>query len=535
MLELDIHLSLGDFEDVARRHRRVSLSAAALSRVAENRSFVDRLVAGGETVYGVTTGFGRFANTRIEESQTRQLQRNLILSHAVGVGEPFAREVVRGMLLLRAQSLAHGSSGVRPVVVESLVKMLNADIHPVIPSQGSVGASGDLAPLAHMALALIGEGDVEVQGRVVPAREALAAAGIEPVVLAAKEGLALINGTQAMTSLLALALLDAQRLAQVADVAAAMTIEGLLASHMPFHPAVGRLRPHEGLLRVSSNMRALLADSEIVLSHLGCDKVQDPYSLRGVPQVHGASRRALEHALEVLHTELESVTDNPLVVTHGLSPEERNYGAHGVGTADDGVDGAFGGDELGVVISAGNFHGQPLALVADYATIAVAELANISERRTEQMVNPALSGLPAFLCEHGGLNSGFMVAQYTAAALVSENKVLSHPASVDSITTSANQEDHVSMGTHACRKLRQVVTNAQYVLAVELMAAAQALDFRAPLKAGTGAAAAHRHVRTLVPRLQEDRYLKPDVEALAAAIRDGSLLAAVAEAGVVLA
>ena len=535
MLELDIHLSLGDFEDVARRHRRVSLSAAALSRVAENRSFVDRLVAGGETVYGVTTGFGRFANTRIEESQTRQLQRNLILSHAVGVGEPFAREVVRGMLLLRAQSLAHGSSGVRPVVVESLVKMLNADIHPVIPSQGSVGASGDLAPLAHMALALIGEGDVEVRGRVVPAREALAAAGIEPVVLAAKEGLALINGTQAMTSLLALALLDAQRLAQVADVAAAMTVEGLLASHMPFHPAVGRLRPHEGLLRVSSNMRALLADSEIVLSHLGCDKVQDPYSLRGVPQVHGASRRALEHALEVLHTELESVTDNPLVVTHGLSPEERNYGAHGVGTADDGVDGAFGGDELGVVISAGNFHGQPLALVADYATIAVAELANISERRTEQMVNPALSGLPAFLCEHGGLNSGFMVAQYTAAALVSENKVLSHPASVDSITTSANQEDHVSMGTHACRKLRQVVTNAQYVLAVELMAAAQALDFRAPLKAGTGAAAAHRHVRTLVPRLQEDRYLKPDVEALAAAIKDGSLLAAVSEAGVVLA
>ena len=536
MLELDTHLSLGDFEDVARRHRRVSLSAAALSRVAENRSFVDRLVAGGETVYGVTTGFGRFANTRIEESQTRQLQRNLILSHAVGVGEPFAREVVRGMLLLRAQSLAHGSSGVRPVVVQSLVRMLNADIHPVIPSQGSVGASGDLAPLAHMALALIGEGDVEVRGRVVPAREALAAAGIEPVVLAAKEGLALINGTQAMTSLLALALLDAQRLAQVADVAAAMTIEGLLASHMPFHPAVGRLRPHEGLLRVSSNMRALLADSEIVLSHLGCDKVQDPYSLRGVPQVHGASRRALEHALEVLHTELESVTDTPLVVTHGLSPEERNYGAHGVGTADDGVDGAFGGgDELGVVISAGNFHGQPLALVADYATIAVAELANISERRTEQMVNLALSGLPAFLCEHGGLNSGFMVAQYTAAALVSENKVLSHPASVDSITTSANQEDHVSMGTHACRKLRQVVTNAQYVLAVELMAAAQALDFRAPLKAGTGAAAAHRHVRTLVPRLQEDRYLKPEVEALAAAIKDGSLLAAVSEAGVVLA
>ncbi len=536
MLELNEHLSLSQFEDVARRHRRVSLSAAALARVAENRAFVDRLVADGETVYGVTTGFGRFANTRIEESQTRSLQRNLILSHAVGVGEPFPREVVRGMLLLRAQSLAHGSSGVRPVVLQALVGMLNAGVHPVIPSQGSVGASGDLAPLAHMALALIGEGEAELDGRTLPAAEALAQAGLEPVVLAAKEGLALINGTQAMTSLLALALLDAERLAKVADVAAAMTVEGLLASHMPFHPAVGRLRPHEGLLRVSGNMRALLADSEIVLSHVGCDKVQDPYSLRGVPQVHGASRRAISHALDVVRTELESVTDNPLVVTLGLSAEERNYGAHGVGTAEDGVDGAFGGgDELGVVISAGNFHGQPLALVADYATIAVAELGNISERRTEQMVNPALSGLPAFLCEHGGLNSGFMVAQYTAAALVSENKVLSHPASVDSITTSANQEDHVSMGTHACRKLRQVVANAQYVLAVELMAAAQALDFRAPLKAGTGAAAAHQHLRTLVPHLDDDRYLKPDVEAIAATIRDGGLLEAVAAAGVELA
>lgn len=535
MLELDTHLSLSQFEDVARRHRRVSLSAAALSRVASNRDFVDRLVAEDQTVYGVTTGFGRFANTRIEDGQRQQLQRNLILSHAVGVGQPFDREVVRGMLLLRAQSLAHGSSGVRPVVVQGLVQMLNADIHPVIPSQGSVGASGDLAPLAHMALALIGEGEVEVQGSLVPAAQALDSAGIQPLVLEAKEGLALINGTQAMTSLLALALLDAQRLAQAADVAAAMTIEGLLASHMPFHPAVGRLRPHEGLVRVSSNMRALLADSQIVLSHVGCDKVQDPYSLRGVPQVHGASRRALAHALEVLHTELDSVTDNPLVVTHGLSDEERDYGAHGVGTAQDGVDGAFGGgDQLGVVISAGNFHGQPLALVADYATIAVAELANISERRTEQMVNPALSGLPAFLCQQGGLNSGFMVAQYTAAALVSENKVLAHPASVDSITTSANQEDHVSMGTHACRKLRQVVANAQYVLAVELLAAAQALDFRAPLQAGAGAAAAHKHVRTLVPHLEEDRYLKPYVEAVVGAVRDGSLLAAVADAGVEL-
>lgn len=535
MLVIDRFLDLSDFEQVTRHGLKVQLSQAALQRIAENRAFVDRLVTHGETVYGVTTGFGRFANTRIAEDQVRDLQRNLILSHAVGVGQPLEREVVRGMLLLRAQSLAHGASGVRPVVVETLVSLLNAGVHPVVPSQGSVGASGDLAPLAHMALGLIGEGEVEYGGQVVPASQALAAAGIEPVVLEAKEGLALINGTQVMTSLLAHALLDAQRLAQVADVAAAMTVEALLASHMPFHPAVGRLRPHEGLVKVSENMRALLAESEIVLSHVGCDKVQDPYSLRGVPQVHGASRRALAHALDVLVTELESVTDNPLVVTHDLTPEERVYGAHGVGTAEGGVDGSFGGgDDLGVVISAGNFHGQPLALVADYATIAVAELANISERRTEQMVNPALSGLPAFLTEQGGLNSGFMVAQYTAAALVSENKVLAHPASVDSITTSANQEDHVSMGTHACRKLRQVVANAQYVLAVELMAAAQALDFRAPLRAGVGAAAAHDHLRSLVPHLGNDRYLKPDLETIQQAVRDGSLLAAVSAAGVEL-
>lgn len=535
MLELDEHLTLADLEAVARSGRRVSLSDAARERVARNRAFVDRLVAEDETVYGVTTGFGRFANTRIEEGQARQLQRNLILSHAVGVGESLPREVVRAMLLLRAQSLAHGASGVRPVVVEGLIALLNSGVHPVVPAQGSVGASGDLAPLAHVALALIGEGEVEVDGQVVPAADGLAEAGLAPLVLEAKEGLALINGTQAMTALLALALIDAERLAKVADVAAAMTIEGLLASHMPFHPAVGRLRPHAGLRTVTANLRALLKGSEIVLSHVDCGKVQDAYSLRGVPQVHGASRRALAHVREVAETELASVTDNPLVVTEGLTDAERAYGAHGVGTAAQGADGAFGeGAQAGVVISAGNFHGQPLALAADYAAIAVAELANISERRTEQMVNPALSGLPAFLCEEGGLNSGLMVAQYTAAALVSENKVLAHPASVDSIPTSANQEDHVSMGTHACRKLRQVVTNAEYVLAIELLAAAQALDFRAPLKAGVGAAAAHAHLRTLVPRLGDDRYLKPDVEKVHGAITSGSLLAAVAEAGVEL-
>lgn len=524
MLEIDDHLTLAALEEVSRRGRRVSLAPAARERVARNRAFVDDLLARGETVYGLTTGFGRFASTRIDDGQVRQLQRNLILSHAVGVGEPFPTEVVRGMLLLRAQSLALGASGVRPVVVERLLDLLNAGLHPVVPSQGSVGASGDLAPLAHVALTLIGEGEAELGGEVLPAATALERAGLEPIELAAKEGLALINGTQAMTAQLALALLDAERLARVADVAAAMTVEALLGSHMPFHPAVARLRPHPGLAAVSANLRALLAGSEIVLSHADCERVQDPYSLRGVPQIHGASRGALAHVRDVLETELASVTDNPLVVTEGLSEPERAYGDY----LQDGA------PADGVVISAGNFHGQPLALAADYAAIAVAELANVSERRTEQLVNPALSGLPAFLTQQGGLNSGLMVAQYTAAALVSENKVLAHPASVDSIPTSANQEDHVSMGTHACRKLRQVVRNARYVLAVELLAAAQALDLRAPLVPGTGARAAHAHLRGLVPHLGADRYLKPDVERVHGAIVDGSLLAAVAAAGVEL-
>lgn len=526
-------LSLAQLEAVALHGEEVSLAPAAVERVQRNRDFVQGLVSKGETVYGVTTGFGRFANKRIDESQVRQLQRNLILSHSVGVGEPFPTEVVRAMLLLRAQSLSHGASGVRPVVLEQLAALLNAKIHPVIPSQGSVGASGDLAPLAHMALAMIGEGEVEVGGEVKPAGEALAAAGIEKLVLEAKEGLALINGTQAMAALLALALAGAERLSLVADIAAAMTIEAHLASHMPFHPSVERLRPHEGLRLVSANMRRLLEESEIVLSHIDCDRVQDPYSMRAIPQVHGASRQALMHVRGIVETELNAVTDNPLVVTEELTAAELDYGAHGAGTAAHGKDGAFGEEHArGVVVSAGNFHGQPLALAADYATIAVAELANISERRTEQLVNPALSGLPAFLCEDGGLNSGLMVAQYTAAALVSENKVLAHPASVDSITTSANQEDHVSMGAHAARKLLQVVANAEYVVAVELMAAAQALDMRAPLKAGVGAAAAHEHVRSVVPHLGPDRYLKPDLESVRDEVRSGRLLAAVRAAGV---
>lgn len=504
-LVLDRRLTLEDLERVARGGARVTLSRPARERVARNRAFVERLVAQGDTVYGVTTGFGRFASTRIEPSQVLELQRHLVLSHAIGVGEPFPTEVVRAMLLLRAQSLAIGASGVRPELIDALLALLNAGIHPRVPSQGSVGASGDLAPLAHVALALLGEGEVEFRGEVMPAARALGAAGLDAVVLQAKEGLALINGTQAMTAQLALGLADAERLARVADVAAAMSVEALAGSHRPFHPAVTRLRPHPGASKVAHNLRRLLADSAIERSHEGCGRVQDAYSLRATPQVHGATRDALAHVRAVVEVELDAVTDNPLVI-------------------DDGTDGGTGGGE---VVSAGNFHGQPLALTADYAAIAMAELANISERRVEQMVNPALSGLPGFLTEHGGLNSGLMVAQYTAAALVSENKVLAHPASVDSIPTSANQEDHVSMGAHACRKLRSVVANARYVLSVELLAAAQALDFRAPLAPGRGVAAAHAHLRARVPHLAGDRYLKPDLEAVHASVVDGSLLAAV--------
>lgn len=498
MLALDRRLELGRVAAVARGGEPVELSPAARSRLERNRAYVDRLVAEERTVYGVTTGFGRFATTRIDRERVRELQRNLLLSHAIGVGEPFSDDVVRAMLLLRAQSLAQGASGVRPRVVDALLALLNADALPIVPSQGSVGASGDLAPLAHMSLPLIGEGRLRRGGAERPALEVLSDLGMEPLVLEAKEGLALINGTQAMSAQLALLVLDAERLLTASDVAAAMSVEALKGSHRPFLETVTRLRPHPGAVAVASNLRRLLEDSAIQRSHVDCDKVQDAYSLRAAPQVHGASRDALAHVRAVLEVELRSVTDNPLVL-----------------------------DEEDAVISAGNFHGQPLALAADYAAIALAELADISERRTEQMLNPALSGLPAFLAEQGGLHSGLMVSQYTAAALVSENKVLAHPASVDSIPTSANQEDHVSMGTHACRKARQVLENVLWVIAIEVTSAAQALDFHLPLTPGRGVAAAYAAVRELVPHLDRDRLLLPDLERVRESVRDGSLAAAV--------
>lgn len=499
---IDDKMDLASFAKVARDSAPVALSDSARRRIERSRAFVEKLQGGRRPVYGVNTGFGKMQQVRIGADQVLQLQRNLVLSHAVGVGPNFDTEVVRGMLVLRAQSLAFGNSGVRPDVVELLLEFLNRGIHPLVPSQGSVGASGDLAPLAHLTLALLGEGEVEFQGEVRPSAQVLEATGLAPLTLAAKEGLALINGTQAMASLLALAVVDATLLVETADIALAMSVEALKGSHEPFDPAVVRLRPYRGAHEVSTNMARLLGRSEINDSHADCAKVQDPYSLRAALQVHGAVRDALRHVGEMLDVEINAVTDNPLLFA-----------------------------EVNRFLSAGNFHGEPVALVADYAAIAMAELANISERRVEQMMNPALSGLPAFLVQQGGLNSGLMVSQYTAASLVSENKVLAHPASVDSIPTSANQEDHVSMGTIACRKLRRVVENVSWVLTIELAAAAQALEFHRPLRSTPALEAVHARIREEVPFLEHDSYIKPALARLHGLVVSGDLARVAAPSG----
>jgi histidine ammonia-lyase len=498
LIQVGDPLAIGDVVAVARHGARVTLTAAARERVRQSRAYVDALVRRDAPAYGITTGFGKLANVRVAHDDVRALQRNLIISHAVGVGEPLPTEVVRGMLLLRAQSLAVGVSGVRFEVVDLLLECLNRSLHPVVPSQGSVGASGDLAPLAHVALALIGEGTVEYNGTTQPARRALERAGLRPLVLEAKEGLALINGTQAMTALGALMLDDARELATCADIAGAMSLEALKGTLAAFDARIVAARPHPGAIAVAENVRRLGDASPIHESHRDCGKIQDPYSLRCIPQVHGASRDAIAHAREVIGRELNSATDNPL-----LFPE----------------------DDL--VLSGGNFHGQPVALAMDYAKLAVAELASISERRTAQMHDPALSGLPAFLTRHGGLHSGLMITQYTAASLVSENKVLAHPASADSIPTSANQEDHVSMGTTSARHARTVLENAQWVIAIELLNAAQALDFHQPLVPARGTGAALSAIRAVVPTLDEDRALQADLLAVHGLVRSGALRAAV--------
>jgi histidine ammonia-lyase len=500
-------LTLGHIAAVARKGAAVTLGPAARGRMLASRAVIEAVLAGGAAapkIYGVNTGFGALAEVRISPDEIRELQKNLVRSHSAGIGSPLPRDAVRAMMLLRAAVLARGHSGARPEVADLLCRMLAAGIHPVIPARGSVGASGDLAPLAHLALGMIGEGEAEHEGAVMPAADALFRAGIEPLELEAKEGLTLLNGTQHMTAVGGLALFDAQATCVVADIAGAMSLEALKGTVRAFDERILAARPQPGQLTSGALLRRLLADSEIAESHRDCGKVQDPYSLRCMPQVHGAARDVIGFAAGVLECEANATTDNPLVFLDPSAP-------HG-----------------GEVMSGGNFHGQPVALALDAATTAVAELASISERRVEQLVNPALSsGLPPFLAPQSGLHSGFMIAQVSAAALVSENKILAHPASVDSIPSSAGREDHVSMGATAALKLAQVHDHVRYVLAIELLAAAQGIDLRSPLRPARLMQAAHAHIRKTVSPMMTDRPLYEDIRAVRALIDDGSLMAAV--------
>jgi histidine ammonia-lyase len=489
-------LSLTAVERVARHGGAVRLASAAVERLAAARAFVDRVAGGSEPIYGITTGVGKLKDIVIPAAERAHLQRNLVLSHAGGVGPPLAEAEVRAILLLLAASLARGASGVRPEVVETLVGCLNQRVHPVVPEQGSVGSSGDLAPLAHVALCLIGEGEAIRDGRRLPARGALARAGLRPLELQTKEGLALLNGTHFMAGLGVLAVADAGRLARLADVAGAMSLEALMGSNAPFDARIHALRPHPGQTACAANLRRLTEASGIIASHRDCTRVQDAYSLRCMPQVHGSVREAVTFAGAILERELASVSDNPLVF-----PED------------------------GAVLTGGNFHGQVLGLALDTLAIGLAQLAGIAERRIDRLVNPLTSeGLPPFLSPHGGLHSGYMIAQYVAAALASETKTLAHAASADSIPTSGLQEDYNAMGAGAALKARRAVGLVRQVLAIEVLLAAQALDLRAPLTPGRGSAAAREAVRRRISALGEDRYLKADLDAALALCEGGSLL-----------
>jgi histidine ammonia-lyase len=493
-------LRIEDVWSVALEGGAAALSNEARAKMRAARELVERAAHGTrEHTYGINTGFGRFVSESIPDELTEELQLRLLRSHACGVGDPYPPEIVRAAMLLRANALAKGTSGARVETVELLVDCLTRGVLPYVPSRGSVGASGDLAPLAHLALPLVGEGDAWFDGQLLPGAGALAASGLEPTRLAAKEGLSLINGTQFMAAFGALGSVRARRLAKTADLACALSLEALQGSRTSFLPQIHRLRPLRGQRDSAANVLRLLEGSAINEAHKWCDKVQDAYSLRCAPQVHGAARDLLEYVESTVAVELNAATDNPLVLVE---------------------------DEL--LVSNGNFHGQPVAFALDALAMAVSELANISERRIERLVNPNLSdGLPAFLTVDGGLNSGFMIPQYVAAALVSENKSLCHPASVDSIPTSAGQEDHVSMGNASGLKAWQVLANSERALAIELLAGAQGVEFLAPLEPGEGVRATHAFVRTLSSRLGDDRPLAPDIEAVADAIRDGSLVGAV--------
>lgn len=489
---------LEDLVRIARNNVGITISVESESRINKARDLVDQWVEQGERIYGVTTGFGALSDVAISREDTKKLQKNILFSHAAGMGKPMEEDVVRAMIALRVNDFCRGNSGLRLETIEKLAQVLNEGIVPVVPEKGSVGASGDLVPMAHLSLVLIGEGEAFVDGKRMSGARALREKLIKPLVLEAGEGLALINGTQFMIALGCLALHDALNLCKHADIAAGMSLETLMGTRAAFDPRIHRARPHTGQIKAADNMLRITENSEIISSHHDCSRVQDAYTLRCSPQVHGASWDAFAYVEKVVRVEMNSSTENPLIF-----PESNDF------------------------LSGGNFHGQPLALACDFLGMAIAELANISERRIERLVNPQLSGLPAFLVEDGGLNSGFMIAQYAAASLVSENKVLAHPASVDSIPTSANKEDHVSMGSIAARKCRDIVANTEEVIAIELLCAAQGIDLFTNMKAGNGTLAAYEVIRSKVDYMTEDRILSADIAGVKALLRDGSIVKAV--------
>lgn len=487
-------LTLEEVVLVCRNYYQVELSQAAIEKINKSRKVVDDFVDNGDVIYGITTGFGKFSDVTISKEESRLLQKNLIITHAVGAGNPFCTEIVRGIILLRINNLAKGYSGARLETVMTMIEMLNKSVHPVIPEKGSLGASGDLAPLSHMVLPMIGLGNAEYLGEILTGEEAMKRAGIEVIELTSKEGLALINGTQVMTAVGALTVYDTLNIIKISDIAAALSFEAQNGVVDALDERIHQVRPHKGQMDTAKVLLKLLFNSKMT-TRQGEIRVQDAYSLRCTPQVHGASKDAINYVKEKVEIEINSVTDNPIIF-----PETKEG------------------------ISGGNFHGQPMALSFDFLGIALAELANISERRLERLVNPALSGLPAFLVKHGGLNSGFMIVQYSAAALVSENKVLCHPASVDSIPSSANQEDHVSMGTIAARKAKEIMGNTRRVLAMEIMCACQGIDLRGNKGLGDGTEVAYKAVRKYVPMLEDDRPLYDDINKCESLIIDNTLV-----------
>jgi histidine ammonia-lyase len=491
-------MTLDELEAIARGKAIVKISKKVEKEFAKGRALVDKWVKEERKIYGVTTGFGALSTVTIKGDDIIKLQRNILLSHSAGVGNPLPEDVVRAMLAIRINDFCLGKSGLSLATINKLIEILNSPIVPVVPEKGSVGASGDLAPMAHIALLLIGEGEAFVNGKRMKGSDALAKCSIKPIELQAGEGIALINGTQMMAAIGGLALIDIISLCKHADIAASMSLEVLLGTRKAFDPRIHKARPHPGQQIVASNMLRISDKSEIISSHKDCSRIQDAYSLRCSPQVHGATLDTVNYAKNVILTEMNSSTENPLIFT---DPED--------------------------IVSGGNFHGQPVALVLDFLGIAVAELASISERRVERLVNPNLSGLPAFLVEHGGLNSGFMIVQYTAAALVSDNKILAHPSSVDSIPTSANKEDHVSMGANGARKLMRIIENVEEVVAIELLVAAQGYDLFTNLKGGVGTKAAHDIIRTKVDYLKEDRLIANDINIVKELLKSGKIIDAV--------